>query len=123
MEVLLDSSFIISCVRKKIDFLVQLSEQGFKVLLPHEVFEELKDLRKKSSLSHEDRMAIDVAMEIFEKRKVKMMRLGSGLVDEGLIRKGKDGYYIASLDGSVKHNVPRRVIIDTAGNKVMAEMS
>src|SRR3990167_5589461 len=78
MKVLLDSSFIISCVRKKIDFLVQLSEQGFKVLLPHEVFEELKDLRKKSSLSHEDRIAIDVAMEIFEKRKVKMMRLGSG---------------------------------------------
>jgi rRNA-processing protein FCF1 len=111
MEVLLDSSFIISCIRKRIDFLEQLSEQGFVVKVPKEVVQEMKDLRKKNRTSHDDRIAIDVAMGMFEERKVKKMSVGGKNVDEGLIEKGKEGYYIATLDSGIKNKVDNKIVI------------
>ena len=122
MEVLLDTSFIVSCVRRKIDFVLQLEEQGFKVILPKEVYEELKDLKKKSAASHETRIAIGVAMELFEKIKIKKMVLGHEKVDNALIRRGKQGYYIATLDRVIKRSVPRRVVILDAQNKIGVEL-
>lgn len=87
MEVLLDSSFIVSCIKKKIDFLVELEGMGFKVLLPKEVFEEIKDLRFNSD--HGTKVAVEVALELFKKRKIKSVALGDRQVDEGLIEFGK----------------------------------
>jgi rRNA-processing protein FCF1 len=112
MEVLLDSSFIISCIRERIDFLSQLEGQGFKVVVPREVMQELKDLRKKSSLSHEDRVAIDVAFEIIENNKLKKTKIGGKKVDEGLINKGREGVYVATLDAVIKREIPNKIIIN-----------
>ena len=47
MEVILDSNFIVSCVMKGIDFISQLEGKGFKILIPREVIQEIKDLRNK----------------------------------------------------------------------------
>ena len=121
MEVILDSSFIISCVRDRIDFLSQLEEQGFKVKVPRGVLQEMKDLKKKAKLSHEDRVAINVAFEIFQQRNIKKMTLGGKNVDEGLIEKGKQGYYIATLDKNIKHNVPNKIVIFSAEGRVGVE--
>ena len=118
MEVLLDSSFIISCIRKRIDFLAQLEEQGFKVKVPKEVMQELKDLRKKSKTSHDDRIAIDVAMDLFRNRKVKKMSVGGKNVDEGLISKGQGGIYIATLDGGIKNKIPNKIVIQSSKGTV-----
>jgi rRNA-processing protein FCF1 len=119
MEVLLDSSFVISCIKKKIDFLAELEGMGFKVLLPKEVFEEIKDLRLSSY--QPDRVAVDVALELFEKRNVKRVQLGKVPVDEGLIEMGKKGAYIATLDRAIKRAVPNKVIISEAGNNLIVE--
>jgi len=118
MEVLLDSSFIISCIRERIDFLSQLKDQGFRVKVPREVIQEMKDLRKKSKLSRDSRLAIDVAFGIFEKEKVKKMKLGGKNVDEGLITRGQEGYYIATLDGVIKNKIPKKVVIFRAKGSV-----
>ena len=64
MEVILDSSFIVSAMLARIDFLSQLEEKGFKVLVPKEVIEELKDLKLKRGQSHEVRSSIDAALDI-----------------------------------------------------------
>lgn len=69
MEVILDSSFIVSCVKHKIDFVTELEGMGFKVLLPKEVFEEIKDLRFNSD--HNTKVAVEVALEFFQKKKGK----------------------------------------------------
>lgn len=116
MEVLLDSNFIISCVRKGIDFISQLEEQGFRIKVPREVLQELKDLRLK--VPHEERMAIDLAFKMIEGNKVKKIKLAKENIDLGLIDKGKRGYYIATLDSSIKRNVPNRVVIFNAQKKV-----
>ncbi len=119
MEVLLDTNFIISCVKRKIDFLAQLEENGFKVILPTQVFQELKDLRFK--VSHEDRTAIKFALDILIKNKVKKASLGGSNVDEGLITLGKKGAYVATLDSAIKRAVPRRVGISQSQQKIIIE--
>lgn len=119
MEAILDTNFIVSCIKRKIDFLGELDDLGFKVLVPRDVLEELKDLRLNSS--HIDRQAVDVALELFSKRKVKKMKLPKGSVDSGLISLGKRGAYIATLDAYIKRSVPNSVIIDSRKNGLMVE--
>ncbi|MEK6850570.1 MAG: hypothetical protein AABX85_03270 [Nanoarchaeota archaeon] len=119
MEVLLDSNFIISCLKRKIDFISKLEEKGFKILLPREVFQELKDLKNK--VSHEDRLAIEIALKMFESKKVKKTTLGNKSVDLGLIERGRNGSYIATLDAAIKREVQNKVIINSAANSIIIE--
>jgi len=125
MKVLLDTSFVISCVRKKIDFLSQLEEQGFEVVLPVEILQELKGVRENPKESRMDRDAVNVALEMFEKSKIKKMSLGRRMneerVDDALIRKGNEGYYIATLDNEIKRAVPQKIIIFNAKKSVGVE--
>ncbi len=121
MQVILDSSFIISCVRERIDFLSQLQEQGFNPIVPREVLQEMKDLRIRNGTSHDDRMAIDVAFDLLEKGKVKKTSLGTGKVDDWLIKRGQEGIFIATLDTGIKKRVPKRVVIFKAQNRVGIE--
>ena len=118
MEVILDSSFILSCVKKKIDFVAQLEEQGFKIVVPREVLQEMKDLKLRSGLSHEERSAIEFIFKIVESEKIKKISLGSGKVDMGLIEKGREGIYIATLDRAIKREVKNKVVIFDAQKKV-----
>ncbi len=121
MQVLLDSSFIISCVRERIDFLAQLQEQGFTPVVPREVLQEMKDLRLRNGISHEDRIAIDVAFEMLEKEKVKKTSLGSGKVDDWLVKRGKSGIFVATLDNGIKKKIPKKIVIFKAQNRVGVE--
>lgn len=119
MEAILDSNFVISCVKRKIDFISELKEQGFKVLAPRDVLEELKDLRYK--VKHEERSAINIALQMLEKSKLKKIKLPKGKVDDGLINLGKKGAYIATLDSAIRRIVPNKIGISSAGNSVKVE--
>ena len=119
MEVFLDSNFIISCLKRKIDFISELEGKGFKILLPREVFQELKDLKNK--VSHEDRSAIEIALKMFESKKMKKTTLGNKNVDQGLIEKGRNGAYIATLDAAIKREVQNKVFINSATNNIVIE--
>ncbi len=121
MQVILDSSFIISCVRERIDFLTQLNEQGFTPIVPREVIQEMKDLRISNRVSHDERIAIDVAFELLEKAKVKKTTLGTGRVDDFLIKRGQEGIFIATLDKGIKKRVPKKIVIFKAQNRVGVE--
>ncbi|MBU0760202.1 MAG: hypothetical protein KJ600_04785 [Nanoarchaeota archaeon] len=123
MEVLLDTNFIISCVMKRIDFIDELGGMGFRTKVPREVLEEMKDLKKERKTSHAERQAIDVAFSMLEVAKVKKMKLGTWNVDEGLIKKGREGIYIATLDRGIKIEIPNKVVIDSARNGLKVERS
>ena len=119
MEVLLDSSFILSCAKRKIDFLSRLEEEGFKVVIPREVLQELKDA--KLGLKQNEKIALNAIFDLIEKRKIKKVGIGSGKIDEEMIRRGKEGVYIASLDKEIKRNVANRVVISDASNDILIE--
>lgn len=121
MEVLLDSSFIVSCLRKRIDFFDELAKLGFKVVVPREVLQELKDLRLKAGQSHEVRVAIGAALDMIAQKKIKKTTLGTMSVDDGLIVKGREGIYIATLDKGIQREISNRVVITDAGNGIKIE--
>lgn len=121
MEVILDTNFIVSCVVKKIDFLEELRNLGFTPILPREVVEELKDLKTDEKASRNERIAVDVAFQLLGQSKLKKMKLGGKTVDEGLIKKGREGAYIATLDKVIKREVPNRVVIASAQNGLTVE--
>ena len=115
MEAILDTNFILSCLRKNIDLVNELSNMGFRIVVPREVLEELKDLRL-GRTSRENRLLIDIALEILKDKKIKRIKLGTKSVDEGLIKKGREGVYIASLDNAIKREVANKIIISNARN-------
>ena len=119
MEVILDTNFIISCVRRRIDFVEELAKQGFRIKVPKEVIEEMKDIR--NEVSRDERLAIDMAFEILDANKVEKMRLSNIKVDDGLIQLGKKGAYIATLDSAIKRVVPNVVSIENASNGIIVE--
>jgi len=121
MDVLLDTSFIISCIRDNIDFASQLEEKGFTIAVPKEVVEELKDLKKEGRESHGDRVAINLALDLIASKKFKKVTLSNRKVDDGLIQKGKDGIYIATLDNAIKRQIPNKVVIFRAQKAVGIE--
>jgi rRNA-processing protein FCF1 len=121
MEVLLDTNFIISCLRKRIDFLEELSGLGFKSKVPREVLQELKDIKMMKKTGRETRSTIDVAFQILDERNVKKVKVGGRTVDEGLIAKGKTGTYIATLDNGIKREIPNKIVIDSAKNLLKVE--
>ena len=120
MEAILDTNFIISCLRKKIDFKEEIEKLGFIPIIPKEVMQEMKDLMDKK-VSREDRIAIEMALESIQKNKLKKIGLGKGKVDTELIKKGKSGIYIASLDNGVKRSVPNRIVISSSQNSLVVE--
>ena len=119
MDVILDTNFIVSCVRKKIDFFSHLEETGFKVIVPKEVVDELKDLRHK--VKHDDEGAVKLALEMLNGKNVNKIKLGQGKVDDKLIDLGKRGAYIATLDAYIKRSIPNSVIIDSRKNGILVE--
>jgi rRNA-processing protein FCF1 len=121
MEVLLDTNFIISCVRKRIDFLEELGGMGFKPKVPREVLQEMKDLKREGKTGRAERDAIDLAFDMLENAKVKKVKVGGRTVDLGLIAKGQAGIYIATLDNGIKREIPNRVVIESAKNRLMVE--
>ncbi len=121
MEAILDTSFILSALRSKIDFISSLSEKGFSIKVPREVIQELKDLRLKTK--REERLNIDLALEILGKKGIKKIKLGKSRVDEGLIAAGKRGAYIATLDSAIKRAVQSRIFISSATKGIVIEQA
>lgn len=123
MEAILDANFIISCLLKRIDFLEELRLMGFKPVVPKEVLQELKGLRLGDKTSHEERGMIEIAFKLFDEYKIKKIRLGGRNVDEGLIKKGKEGAYIATLDREIKTKIPNKIVILGNRKKLAVERS
>ncbi len=108
---------------KRIDFVEELEAMGFHVRVPRRVLQEMKDLKKESKASRAERQAIDVAFAILEEKKIKKVRIGGSYVDDGLIQKGKEGVYIATLDREIKHSVPNKIVINATKNGLKIERS
>ena len=114
MEVILDTNFVLSCLEKRIDFIGALESEGFKVAVPREVLDEIKDLKTNNKLSMRKRQMVGVALDLLEAKKIKKLSFGGRKVDVGLIEKGKQGVYIATLDNGIKRQVPNRITIDSS---------
>jgi len=101
-KVLLDTNFIVSCIKQKIDFFNYFKMNGFKVLIPKQVLWELNNIPNSEFYKN-----------ILKKNKFSEIDIGKGHVDNKIINylKNRPEIFIATLDAELKKNLKNKKII------------
>jgi rRNA-processing protein FCF1 len=101
-EVILDTSFILTCVRQKIDFFEKFERNGTQVLIPQQVIRELKWL------------GADLALEIINKNDFRLIKIPGKDADSAIIKFAGENpqSVVATLDTGLKKKIknPKMVI-------------
>ena len=104
-EVVLDTSFILTCVKQKIDFFEDLKFMGLKILIPKQVVRELKNMKASNNAQ--------LSLQILDKNSFREIDLEIKNVDQGIIsyaQKHSD-VFIATLDREIKNKVNNSKIV------------
>ena len=124
MKILLDTSFILTCLKEKIDFLN--AEEFGELILPVQTINELKKVERKAG---KERILANLALQIIEKNKEKFefIELSSNYVDEGILKcieNNKDEkFVVATVDKGLKRKLKKmvRLLIIRAKKKLELE--
>jgi len=112
-KVLLDTNFILTCIKQKIDFFEELELKGFQILIPKQVIGEIKKITNSKKKLH-FREDANLALKFLEKNSFKEIDIKNRNVDKGLINFAKENMdiIIASLDREIKNKIqnPKLVI-------------
>lgn len=111
-EVILDTSFILSAIREKIDFFEEISFLGLTPLIPEEVLREIKSIAasdKKLKFTEEAKLA----SSMLTKKVFNKIRLNSRIVDNGIIEYAKKNpqAVVATLDNEIKSKTKNNKLI------------
>lgn len=112
-KVILDTNFILTCVKQKIDFFEYLEMQGFQILIPKEVIREIESIvESKKKLKFRDDAKL--SLKSLKNNSFKKINLDSKNVDKGIVKFAKDdsSIVVGTLDGEIKKKVknPKLVI-------------
>lgn len=109
MEVLLDTSFILDCLREKFDF--TLAEEYGTMLLAKEVILELEKLAAgRNPNSNLAKLALKIIDK--NKNKFKIIELGNRYVDAGILSYIKDkGVLVATMDSGLKKQLKKKLVL------------
>jgi rRNA-processing protein FCF1 len=115
MQIVIDTNFILSCIKQKIPIFDEIEESipGAEIVVPTRVIEELLNLTKKADKLKE-RESASVALQLLEKKKIKTLDL-EGEVDDSIVLyalSNKD-VIVATLDRGIKERIKNQ-------NKVLA---
>jgi len=123
MEIILDTSFILSCLKEKIDFLD--AENFGKLVLATQVLEELENLTEKDKAK--EREIARLALKIIEKNKdkFKIIELERKYVDSGILKyvQGNTEVIVATIDKELKRKLKgiARILTIRARKKLSLE--
>jgi rRNA-processing protein FCF1 len=107
-SVILDTNFIITCVKQKIDFFEEIKLMGLNILISEQVIEELEKIGYEENL-HEAR----TALKILESHDYELLALERGSADRGIINYAKSHkeVIVATLDRDLKISVPNQKLV------------
>jgi len=111
-QVLLDTNFILTCIKQKIDFFEEIPYLGYQIIIPNKVMEELKSISfSKKKLKFRDNAKL--ALRLIEKNKFEPLQLGKGHTDKEIIHYVKEnpGTIVATLDKEIKTKLKGRIMI------------
>ena len=111
-RVLLDTNFIISCAKQRIDFFHEIPLMGLEIIIPKQVFDELK-LLSKSKEGALIREGADLALKLLNRNKFTSVKLKRNDVDKGIIEMAESDsdLIIATLDKEIKDEIKNRKMI------------
>ncbi len=99
----LDTNFILSCIRKKIDFFELIPQMGLKIIIPLQVMDELRKFSRqgRGNLKQEAKLSL----VLLENQEFQRIDLYNKNVDNGLIKLAEKNpnYIIGTLDAAIKH--------------------
>jgi len=99
----LDTNFILSCIRKKIDFFEMIPAMGLKILIPLQVLDELRKFSRQGRGQLKEQAKF--ALTLLENQEFQRIDLYDKNVDNGLIKLAEKNrnYIIGTLDAAIKH--------------------
>ena len=111
-QVILDTNFILTCVKQKIDFFRDIPEMGIQIIIPTQVIEEIKRVAN-STKKLKFRDDAKLAQVILEKNKFKQIDIRGKYVDKGLIKYAKEHprLIVATLDKDIKDKITNSKLI------------
>jgi rRNA-processing protein FCF1 len=116
MEILLDTNFILTCVKQKIDFVSLADEiisEEINWTIPQEVLNELGNLKDRQGMKIKDRDAAKLSFEILQKinPKIVELKIKHQNVDMGIVNYilGKP-IVLATLDKGLKGRVGNKIL-------------
>ena len=100
-SVLLDTNFILTCIKQKIDFFEELYLEGYQIIITDGVIDELKKLKQTS------------ALKLLEKNNFRKINLTGKNVDNSIINYSKKNpeIFVATLDRELQKKLKNRKII------------
>ena len=103
-KVILDTNFIVTCVKQKIDFFEYLKFQGMEILIPKQVIKETENLKTSNA---------KLSLKILEKNQFKKIDLGKGHVDKLIINFARENpkIIVATLDRELKNKIKNNKLI------------
>ena len=109
----LDTNFILSCIRKKIDFFDLIPQMGISVIIPTPVLKEIERITNHPKNNFFFKEEAGLALKLFERKKFQKIGLDGKNVDFGIIKIGRDNpdYIIATLDKEIKNKVKNQKLV------------
>jgi rRNA-processing protein FCF1 len=126
MKILLDTNFILTCAKRKIDFEEQtqgLVDEGIEWIVPQEVLNELGNLKDKEGMKGKDKEAAELAFEIVKKVNhcfvENISKRDKGNVDIMIVNYliKHDDIILATMDKNLKQRLPHRKFLTVRGDK------
>jgi rRNA-processing protein FCF1 len=116
MKILIDTNFIITCTKEKIDFdaiMNGLTSEEVQWIVPEEVLTELRGLKFGGKIKIKDRNAVSLAIEIIAQLGTEVVKLSDTAddVDTKIVNylRGKD-IVLATLDKELKSRVDNKIL-------------
>lgn len=114
--ILLDTNFILTCVKQKIDFFEDIKFMGMKIIIPKQVLNELKIIVNSKKKLH-FRKDSELCLKIIEKEKksfkeIDLSEYGKN-TDKGIknfAEKNKN-IIVATLDKELKNKIKNRKLV------------
>ena len=100
-KVVLDTSFILTCVKQKIDFFYWLNMDGIKAIIPEQVLRELGGL------------GAELALKIINTNNFELLKIAGRDADAAIIKFANEnpGIIVATLDVGLKKKIRNRKLI------------
>ena|SRR3990172_6415050 len=100
-QIVLDTSFIFSCVKQKIDFFEKIQHEGMKVMIPEQAIDELMGL------------GAQAALNILEANEFEMVKVPGKDADEAILKIAKKNpdVIVATLDQGLQKKLKNRKMI------------
>lgn len=105
-QILLDTNFILTCIKQKIDFFENLELMGLQILIPKQVIDEIEMIVNSKKKLH-FRENAKLSLVLLKKNSFEKIDLGLQDVDKGIMRFAKQNpkVIVATLDKEIKDSI------------------